>query len=198
MHTRPYWIEHEGDGRLAISPRPRGGDWLEEEIQGWSADRVTDVASLLTPSEERDLELVAEADICRRHGIKFHRLPIEDRGIPTENDSVRRRVDRLVTSLRAGGSILIHCRQGIGRASMIAAAVLVELGDSPAEAWQKIGRARGIPVPETVQQKSWLGTFATRVPALEKPNLPPQSLSTPDPIPPPAPRASSSPRSSAP
>lgn len=164
MHTRPFWIELGGLGRLGVSPRPRGGDWLEEEIQGWSRDGVTDVVSLLTPPEERDLELVSEEELCRLHTIRFHRLPIEDRGIPSSNDEVQRLADRLVTSLGNGGSILIHCRQGIGRAAMVAAAVLIELGHSPAQAWRKIQNARGIPVPETAEQKLWLTTFAARVP----------------------------------
>jgi hypothetical protein len=31
MSTGPYWIDTGHAGRLAILPRPRGGDWLEDE-----------------------------------------------------------------------------------------------------------------------------------------------------------------------
>ena len=35
MHTELYWIPGPWLGRLAIMPRPRGGDWLEDEIRSW-------------------------------------------------------------------------------------------------------------------------------------------------------------------
>ena len=35
MRVDVYWIEGPWRGRLGIVPRPRGGDWLEEEIQAW-------------------------------------------------------------------------------------------------------------------------------------------------------------------
>ncbi|MEZ4437308.1 MAG: hypothetical protein R3F65_33360, partial [bacterium] len=41
--------------------------------------------------------------------------------------------------LRGGGGVVTHCRQGIGRASMMAAAVLIELGVE----WSAAGGDRG-------------------------------------------------------
>ena len=35
MKTAPYWIDGPWPGRLAIVPRPRGGDWLEDEVRAW-------------------------------------------------------------------------------------------------------------------------------------------------------------------
>jgi hypothetical protein len=32
MEVDIYWINIPGDGKLGIIPRPRGGDWLEDEI----------------------------------------------------------------------------------------------------------------------------------------------------------------------
>src|SRR5437870_3377638 len=48
------WIEAPWQGRLAISPRPRGGDWLEDEVREWRLAGVEAVVSLLTSDEITD------------------------------------------------------------------------------------------------------------------------------------------------
>jgi hypothetical protein len=47
-----FWITGLWRGRLAISTRPRGGEWLEDEIRGWHRARVDSVVSLLEKDEE--------------------------------------------------------------------------------------------------------------------------------------------------
>jgi protein-tyrosine phosphatase len=58
--------------------------------------------------------------------------------------------------LEAGESVVIHCRMGIGRASMLAVGVLCAEGLSADEAWQRVESARGLPVPDTEAQRSWV------------------------------------------
>ena len=41
-------------GRLAIVPRPRGGDWLEDEVRAWREAGVDIVVSALEADEERN------------------------------------------------------------------------------------------------------------------------------------------------
>ena len=52
-------------------PRPRGGDWLEDEIQAWRRSGVGVVVSLLTPDEIADYDAYDEsrADFSRWKGI---------------------------------------------------------------------------------------------------------------------------------
>ena len=57
---------------------------------------------------------------------------------------------------RAGHSIGVHCRMGIGRSSLLLAALLVRSGTSPEDAFQLISAARGLPVPDTDEQRQWL------------------------------------------
>jgi hypothetical protein len=33
MRTNIYWLDDSQSGRIGIMPRPRGGDWLEDEIR---------------------------------------------------------------------------------------------------------------------------------------------------------------------
>jgi protein-tyrosine phosphatase len=53
----------------------------------------------------------------------------------------------------------VHCRAGIGRSSLIAACVLVLLGLAPAMAFDRIGKARGLKVPDTEGQRDWVDMF---------------------------------------
>ena len=68
---------------LAIMPRPRSGDWLEDEIDDWEATGIKTVVSLLEPHEVTDLGLGAEAELCASRGVRFISFPIADRGTPS-------------------------------------------------------------------------------------------------------------------
>src|SRR5437870_809053 len=82
MTTKLYWIEGPWPGRLAILPRPRGGEWLEDEVQSWQQSGLDVVLSLLTQEEIADLALTREAELCQVYGVQFLSFPIEDRGTP--------------------------------------------------------------------------------------------------------------------
>jgi hypothetical protein len=56
----PYWIKTEGF-RLAIIPRPRGRDWLLEDIRFLQRAGVDVVVSALTVAENEELGLVEES-----------------------------------------------------------------------------------------------------------------------------------------
>ena len=163
-----YWIAGPWSGRLAIVPRPRGGDWLEEEIRSWREAGLDVMVSLLTHDETIELELNQEELLCRAQGIQFYTYPIPDRGVPTSRKATADLVKKLETALEAGKSVAIHCRQGIGRSSLIAALLLVSAGIDPEAALAQIRQARGCAVPDTVEQRNWIKSFAA-VPRLEAP-----------------------------
>ena len=166
MTTNPYWIPTDLPGRLAIMPRPRGGHWFVGEVRAWRRAGVDVVASLLTPDEAADLELNAEADTAHAEGIEFVSHPIPDRGLPPSRAAFTELADRLADDIAAGRTAVIHCRQGIGRAGMLAAAVLIAAGLTAADAVARVSAARGRPVPETPEQLRWLTDFTrTRTPA---------------------------------
>jgi protein-tyrosine phosphatase len=60
-----------------------------------------------------------------------------------------------VDELRQGRYVVVHCRGGVGRSSVVAAALLVGLGAEPRPAFATIGQARGRRVPETRSQRDW-------------------------------------------
>jgi protein-tyrosine phosphatase len=156
MKVDVYWIIGGSKPLLGIMPRPRGGDWLEDEINSLGTQGVDVLVSLLTPVEVEELGLADEAAACRRLGIQFHSFPISDRSVPDSTPAALEFVRMLGQLLVDGKTVVIHCRAGIGRFSMIAAAVLIWKGATPTSALGQIASARGCPVPDTAEQFEWV------------------------------------------
>src|SRR3989304_274314 len=116
-----YCIEGPWTGRLAIVPRPRGGDWLEDEVQEWQHAGLDRVVSLLTPDEVADFDLGKEEAWCQAHGIQFISFPIADRSVPASRNAALALARQLEHALAEGERVAVHCRQGIGRAALLAA-----------------------------------------------------------------------------
>jgi protein-tyrosine phosphatase len=168
MRTELYWIARPWRGRLAIMPRPRGGDWLEDEIQSWRRSGVDVVVSLLTREEQTELDLPSEEALCRANGIEFVSIPIVDRGVPSSFETFSDQVIKLTEQLAHGKNIAVHCRQGIGRAALVAICLLALSGLDPAAAIERVGAARGCSVPETPEQRRWIADFAKSLVTLPK------------------------------
>src|SRR6266705_948501 len=112
----------------AVSPRPRGGDWLKDEMKHWRRDGVNAVASLLMPDEVKEFDLGLECKYCETVGISFYALQIIDHNVPSSIKTAREFIGRLTAELSASKNVLVHCRQGIGHAGLIAVAVLMSKG----------------------------------------------------------------------
>jgi protein-tyrosine phosphatase len=160
MRTELYWIEGPWADRLAIAARPRGGDWLEDEVRSWRQAGVDVIVSLLTSDEIAEFDLAEEAQAARKHGIEFKPFPIADRGVPASRKSFLTLAHTLVEQLAAGKRVAIHCRQGIGRSSLLAACLLVLVGEDPERAFRGIRLSRGCAVPDTFEQEEWVKAFA--------------------------------------
>jgi protein-tyrosine phosphatase len=170
MFTELYWIDGPWPGRLAISARPRGGDWLEDEIRAWREAGLDVIVSLLTPDEIENLDLLQEAEISQQNGLAFLSLPIVDRSVPALDSNTVQLLEGIEAALDEGKRITVHCRQGIGRSGLIAASLLVARGTSPAVAVEQVEKARHVTIPETPEQRAWLDTFAaTLSPAGHRP-----------------------------
>jgi protein-tyrosine phosphatase len=146
---------------LAVAARPRGGDWLGDDIARWKRDGVSVVLSLLTPEEEKDLHLRAEAREVQAQGLEFSSLPIPDLQVPKSEAKLAETLERISGSLSSGKNVVVHCRQGIGRSGLIAICLLVKEGMSQGAAVEMVSNARGIPVPETPEQRDWIEHHAT-------------------------------------
>ncbi|BAV08648.1 protein tyrosine phosphatase [Filimonas lacunae] len=99
--------------------------------------------SLLESTEIHELELQEENAECM----------IKDRSIPPDATGF---VKNLLQKVNNGESIVIHCRMGIGRASIIAANILLLNGYTADQALANISKARGLKAPDTEEQIAWL------------------------------------------
>ncbi len=159
MQAEIFWIEGVPRGRLAVMPRPRGGDWLEEEVRSLRSNGVDVLLSLLTEDEAGELNLGEEARCCAAGGIEFVSFPIPDRDFPASAAAALGLVQRLMSHLVEGKGVAVHCRQGVGRSGLVAACVLAALGERPDAAFERIARARGRSVPDTPEQRQWVLRF---------------------------------------
>jgi len=158
----PFWIETENELRLAIVPRPRGGDWLEDEAISMKNAGIDILVSMLQAEEAAELGLITEADACRTAGIEFRSFPIQDREVPSSVASFSAFVEQLRAELHSGRSVGVHCRASIGRSSMMLAGVLCAEGLPPGDAFKRLTKARGLQVPDTAEQVHWIESFAAR------------------------------------
>jgi protein-tyrosine phosphatase len=155
-----HWINGPWPGRLAVAARPRGGDWLADEVASWKRQGVGAVLSLLTPQEEKDLELAEEAGLMELEGLIFSSFPIPDRQVPNSQSDIASLLEKASHTLANGSNLVIHCRQGLGRSGLVAACLLATAGLSPGAAVEMVSAARGVEIPETKEQRDWIDRYA--------------------------------------
>ena len=158
--TELHWVDGPWPGKLALAARPRGGEWLEDEMAHWSVEGVDTIVSLLEADEESDLDLAGEGSEARQRGMRFKSLPIGDRQVPESDIVFAKAIDELDRELGDGRNVLVHCRQGIGRTGLVAGSLFILKGFDPDVALARLSEARGIPVPETPEQRLWLHQHA--------------------------------------
>ena len=147
---------------MAITPRPRGYDWLVDDIRLLKQAGVDIVVSALTPAEAEDLGLLEESHSCQSIGLKFISFPIEDRSVPLSLDEFDGLLNSLTNYLSNGKAVAVHCRAGIGRSSIIVASTLIRNGVSVDSAFKAIQETRGCSVPDTPEQRQWVENHASR------------------------------------
>jgi protein-tyrosine phosphatase len=143
--------------------RPRSGEWLSDEIQAWRDTDVDVVVSLLTNDEREELALRDDASLCEQQGIAFLSYPIQDRDVPQQMNVAKSVIASLARYVTEGKHIAIHCRMGIGRSALIAAATLVAPGETTERAFAMIREVRGYEVPDTAEQREWVERFSADI-----------------------------------
>ncbi len=162
MQPEFYKITTIGNGFLATMARPRAGDWADEEFSGFAEAGIRLIVSLLEYHENLELGLAEEAGLCESAGLDFVAWPLPDRGVPDNSTELFEFSQNIHRRCAEGESAAIHCRGGIGRSSLVAAAVMLHSGLSVTDALDMIGEARGLSVPDTDEQRQWLIDYEAR------------------------------------
>lgn len=134
-----------------------GRSWDRDLIRDLAEIKTWGASALVSLVEDYEFEVLAVpefAEKIRASGIEWHHLPLMNRDVPDA-----RFEERWITSgrvlrqrLQTGERIVLHCKNGLGRTGMIAARLLVELGEYPEAAIRRVRSARPGAI-ETVQQK---------------------------------------------
>ena len=156
MRPDIYKVVQIGEGFLAVMAKPVAGEWIEDEFSGIAQFGIRCLVSLLEPHEIKELGLSSAPKLCAANGIAFVHFPLKDRGVPSTSMKTMELVDDVYQRILRGENVVIHCRAGIGRTGLLAASVLVRHGHSPQDAFRMISKARGVQVPDTVEQSEWV------------------------------------------
>jgi protein-tyrosine phosphatase len=150
--AHPYWI----NSRLAIIPRPRGDEELDDDMHALYEAGIDIIVSMLEPAEAAELGLQDEQSSALSAGIALLSFPIPDHGIPQDRKKFAAFLSGLERQMLAGRRIGVHCRGCVGRSGVVTASLLIRSGISHKQAWTQISAARGYLVPETAEQKAWV------------------------------------------
>jgi ADP-ribosyl-[dinitrogen reductase] hydrolase len=149
---------------------PRGWDReLEADlaaIRAWGAEAIV---TLIEEHEMVMLKVTAPPQMAARHDIRWVHLPIPDVCPPDHRFEAEWAVagPELRAIVQRGGSVLVHCRGGLGRAGTIAARLLVEMGMEPAAAIAAVRRARPGAIETWEQEAHVLGSRTAANPRAE-------------------------------
>jgi protein-tyrosine phosphatase len=154
--TNIFWIEGEPRFPLAIVLCPRGDNMLYQEIARLKDGGIQTLVSLLEKDEAAWLGLADEGPVAAQLGLNFLSHPIPDVNVPMDTAAFIVFITGLAERLRTGEHVGIHCRGSIGRSTITAACALIHLGWPARQALAVIEAARGCPVPNTLQQESWI------------------------------------------
>ena len=133
MAVKPHAVTWN-ELRFYVGPRPAGGDALSDELAKLTDAGVDVVVSLLTAGENFELELTTEAAACVDAGMSFVSVPVPDREVPESDLRFIASALEVYDHLAAGRIGYMHCRAGIGRATLFACTLLVLAGVVPNDA----------------------------------------------------------------
>jgi ADP-ribosyl-[dinitrogen reductase] hydrolase len=152
-----------GFGRIGLTfcpgkkqPASFTGSWDRDLAIDLDAARDWGATALVTLIEDHELKALQVEPIgseARARNIDWFHLPIADVSVPCHRfeRSWNLAGEQLRTRLRNGFDVLVHCKGGLGRAGMVSARLLVELGWTPSDAIAAVRAARPGAI-ETAQQ----------------------------------------------
>ncbi len=168
----------DGYGRIGVTlcpgkkyPWGLAGNWERDldldldRIRRWGA---TAVVSLITREEIRDLEVQGLSRAVADRHMEWWHLPIPD-GQPPGPEFEKAWVlagAAIRDRLQLGFDVLVHCKGGLGRAGTVAARLLVEFGERPDEAIDRVREARSPNALETRDQERHVHRCETAGPVL--------------------------------
>jgi Cyclin-dependent kinase inhibitor 3 (CDKN3) len=144
-----------GGGSIGMFQCPgRGGGTRDIHVDiatldAWGPDVII---SLIEAREFAHLGVPNFASIMSRHWTTWYQVPIPDMQPPSPQSLAAwsQAAPVVFAALRGGGRVGLHCAAGLGRTGMIAAKLLVGLGQTPDRAIATVRAAR----PGTIETRA--------------------------------------------
>jgi protein-tyrosine phosphatase len=144
------------DGILALAPLPgRGGHYREDlaHLRDWQP------ALVLTLATETEMVSHGVTDLgsdIQDTGTRWIHMPVDDFGIPgaDQMEAWHLASKAALAALQGGGRVLVHCLGGCGRSGMVALRLMVEAGEDPDRALNRLRAVRACAI-ETPEQMDW-------------------------------------------
>lgn len=149
-------------------PSVFGAPWDRDLTVDMEAIRAWGASSVLTLIESHEFGLLSVKGLpeaVRAAGLVWHHAPIPDVSIPGPAFTAAWRTigPRISEQLRTGGAVVVHCRGGLGRAGMVAAMLLVMMGEDPRRAIERVRAVRPGAIETPAQETYVLGQASPNV-----------------------------------
>ncbi len=151
-----YSVQKIEQGFLSVMPYPGKNHSLESDIISLKSKGVDVIVSFLQPEELNSLGLEEQENICYDHKILYLNFPIEDSKVPNSVELSREFIFDLLSLLKNGKHLALHCKGGVGRTGTFAGALMKLSGVDPEFIFSILSEARGKKMPATAEQKDWV------------------------------------------
>lgn len=151
-----------GGGTLAIASMPgRGGDYAGD-LAVFREFRPGFVITMITSAEMARAGVPHLGSDIQSLGSRWGHMPVEDFGAPDVKSAARwpEISTTARNALKGGGRVLVHCFGGCGRSGMAVLRLMIEIGEEPEDALERLRSIRPCAIETDAQMKWALGRFA--------------------------------------
>lgn len=170
--TLSWILEHQGGGRLGLCYCP--GKQVQRSGVTWerTLDKdltrlqqvygITTLACLLNGAELNCFKLRNYGPLVEATGMELLLFPIIEMAPPDSLPLTKEFVRSIIVRLEKGENVAVHCRGGVGRAGVIAACVLLEMGlaRTGRRAIEEVRKLRCARAVESYRQERFVCDFA--------------------------------------
>ena len=169
-----HWVpDLPTDGALGLTLAPgKHGPSYYDPIP-WARDLDADLDRLrhhhgaevlVSLMEDHEYDLLAIPDLrgrARDAGLEVRHFPVADESVPPpwSDAAFAELVAGIRRALDGGRRVVVHCRGGVGRSGLVAAAIVTTYGDDADAAIARVRRAQRWAV-ETKEQEAYVARFA--------------------------------------